>query len=52
MHVLTKHIQKMHSSIQFYHLPCMSEILNSYLFNAPCIELHNALYLSHVSHHP
>jgi hypothetical protein len=52
MHVLTKHIQQMHSSIQFDHLLCMSAILNAYLFNASCIELHNYLYLSNVSHHP
>jgi hypothetical protein len=52
MHVLTKHIQQMYSSIQFYHLLCMSAILDAYLFNASCIELQNSLYLSHVSHHP
>jgi hypothetical protein len=38
--------------MQLYHLLCMSVILNAFLFSAPCIELHNALCLSHVSHHP
>jgi hypothetical protein len=38
--------------MQLYHLLCTSVILNAFLFSAPCIELHNALCLSHVSHHP